>query len=74
MISFMQAIYAIVVYFFLSWRTMLRKQQSYSPKDDIIPLQTAPLPVTQQALSGPITGSTRDLLASDQVRNFMKHS
>jgi len=53
---------------------MLRKQQSYSPKDDIIPLQTAPLPVTQQALSGPITGSTRDLLASDQVRNFMKHS
>ena len=49
---------------------MLRKQQSYSPKDDIIPLQTPLPPVAQQTLAGPITSSTRDLLSADQVRTL----
>ena len=73
--SIVQAIYAIAVYFFLSWRTLLRKQQSYSPKDDVIPLQTPPLPVIQQSLAGPVTSSTRNLLSADQVsKNMLVYS
>ena len=53
---------------------MRKKQQSYSPKDDVIPLQTPPLLVTQQSLAGPITSSTRNLLSADQVRKIRKAS